>query len=307
MKIKMQCQMVYSHGIAMSVHQPPFVDKEFSYHFDYNNVSGETIYVKTSDIPSFFQRNASSFKKPFVLVSGHDVLSVPEDIKNFHEYIQHPKLLHWYAQNYTGNSFSSKISHLPLGLDYHTLNSRDHKIWGTKMNNVEQERQLLQIKKMMIPIQKTISNMALVNFQHTTYGLPALREQRRKPILEILEQKKEMIRFLPKQKREDFWKEMRYYAFMISPPGYGLDTHRTWEILMLGRIPIIGDTGVNRVYEGLPIVVVKDWSILSKEWLEEQFQMIVNKWDSYQWERLKLDYWMRLLFRHRHEQSSIAL
>jgi len=94
---------------------------------------------------------------------------------------------------------------------------------------------------------------------------------------------------------------------MISPPGYGLDTHRTWEILMLGRIPIIGDTGVNRVYEGLPVLVVKDWSILSKEWLEEQFQIIVNQWDSYQWERLKLDYWMRLLFRHRHEQASLAL
>lgn len=298
--------MVHCHGIAMSVHQPPFIQaKKFIYRFDYNNVRGDTIYVKTSDVASFFEKNASLFKNPFVLVSGYDVLSVPQDITDFYRYIQHPKLLHWYAQNYEGNSFSSRISFLPLGVDYHTLANRDHDIWGSRTNSLEQERQLLQIKKTMIPIQKVISNIAVVNFHHSTYGSPLLREKRRKPILEILQTKKNLIRFLPKQKRLDFWKEMKYYAFMISPPGHGLDTHRTWEILMLGRIPIIADTDINRVYEGLPVLIVSDWSMLTAEWLEEQYHIIINQWDSYQWERLKLDYWMQLLFRHRHEQTSL--
>jgi len=300
--------MVHPHGIAMFVHQPPLLNNTFtfSYSFDYSIVYGDTVYIKTPDVVEFFQKHASAFHNPFVLVTGSDVMSVPDDFKDFFQYLNHPKLLHWYAQNYTGTAFSPKISHLPLGIDYHTLSSRDHNVWGTRMNTVEQERQLFQIKKMMIPIHKTISNVALVNFHHTTYGPPPLREERRKPILEAIQKKKDgSIRYLPKQKREEFWKEMRYYAFTISPPGFGLDTHRTWETLMLGRIPIIADTGVNGVYDGLPVLIVSDWSILSKEWLDEQFQIIIKRWDSYQWERLKLDYWKRLIYQHRHEHNQL--
>lgn len=38
--------------------------------------------------------------------------------------------------------------------------------------------------------------------------------------------------------RSELWRRHGNYAFVISPPGHGLDCHRTWEALALGCIPI---------------------------------------------------------------------
>lgn len=48
--------------------------------------------------------------------------------------------------------------------------------------------------------------------------------------------------------------------FVISPPGGGLDCHRTWEALICGCIPLVRE-GVltNETYSGLPVFSVKKW------------------------------------------------
>jgi tRNA U38,U39,U40 pseudouridine synthase TruA len=38
--------------------------------------------------------------------------------------------------------------------------------------------------------------------------------------------------------RSELWRRHGGFAFVISPPGHGLDCHRTWEALALGCIPI---------------------------------------------------------------------
>lgn len=38
--------------------------------------------------------------------------------------------------------------------------------------------------------------------------------------------------------RAELWRRHGRYSFVISPPGHGLDCHRTWEALALGCIPI---------------------------------------------------------------------
>ena len=38
--------------------------------------------------------------------------------------------------------------------------------------------------------------------------------------------------------RSELWRRHGNYSFVISPPGHGLDCHRTWEALALGCIPI---------------------------------------------------------------------
>ena len=38
--------------------------------------------------------------------------------------------------------------------------------------------------------------------------------------------------------------------FTLSPPGFGLDVHRTWEALYLGLIPIVWKSPLLKIYEG---------------------------------------------------------
>jgi hypothetical protein len=51
------------------------------------------------------------------------------------------------------------------------------------------------------------------------------------------------------------------YAFVASPPGNGLDTHRTWEAMYLKCVPILLRSHMSEAYErlGLPVWVVDDY------------------------------------------------
>ena len=85
---------------------------------------------------------------------------------------------------------------------------------------------------------------------------------------------------------------------MLCPPGNGYDTHRAWEVLCLGRIPIIEDLPINEIYKDLPVWIVKDWNEfakLKKEDLEKKWKEIVSNWNNYKWQKLKLSYWKRYL------------
>jgi hypothetical protein len=68
------------------------------------------------------------------------------------------------------------------------------------------------------------------------------------------------------------------HPFVASPPGNGLQAHRTWEALIGGSIPIVLRSGgvpgrplphhaMDQLYAGLPVLLVGDWSELSQELL----------------------------------------
>jgi hypothetical protein len=49
--------------------------------------------------------------------------------------------------------------------------------------------------------------------------------------------------------------------FVISPPGNGLDCHRTWEAIYLGCVPVVLCDSLSEEFTTrLPIFAVKDWS-----------------------------------------------
>jgi hypothetical protein len=49
-------------------------------------------------------------------------------------------------------------------------------------------------------------------------------------------------------------------AFVLSPPGNGVDCHRTWEAIYLGAIPIVLSKYWPFHHLDLPVLVVEDWS-----------------------------------------------
>lgn len=55
----------------------------------------------------------------------------------------------------------------------------------------------------------------------------------------------------------DIYASMSKHRFGISPPGKGWDCYRTYELLLLGIIPIVDDRshiGSNQLLEGLPVI-----------------------------------------------------
>ena len=83
---------------------------------------------------------------------------------------------------------------------------------------------------------------------------------------------------------------MSQHKFVLSPPGNAIDCHRTWEALMVGTIPVVLDTPLAPLaYEGLPVVVVIDWNLVTEDFLKQKYQELHGA--SYQWERLQHPFW----------------
>jgi hypothetical protein len=49
----------------------------------------------------------------------------------------------------------------------------------------------------------------------------------------------------------------------VCPQGNGVDTHRTWEALALGSIPLVRTSSLDPLFVGLPVLVLRHWAELA--------------------------------------------
>lgn len=90
---------------------------------------------------------------------------------------------------------------------------------------------------------------------------------------------------------------MSQYKFILCPAGAGEDTHRTWEALYIGCIPIVKTSHLDELYEDLPIVIVSDWHVITREFLESKYEEIQNvkkRNNVYKYEKVCMEYWFRM-------------
>jgi len=74
---------------------------------------------------------------------------------------------------------------------------------------------------------------------------------------------------LPNLTYLEYLRKIKNHKFVLSPRGNGLDCHRTWEILMMKRVPIIKREGnLEQLYNGIPVLFVDQWKDLNKLNLE---------------------------------------
>jgi hypothetical protein len=87
------------------------------------------------------------------------------------------------------------------------------------------------------------------------------------------------------------------YKFVLSPPGNGLDTHRTWEAMYLGVVPIVKDSSAMRYFQGLglPLWIVTSWDevvSVDERDLEGKYEDLKRGFDC---PALFMDYWRRVI------------
>lgn len=93
------------------------------------------------------------------------------------------------------------------------------------------------------------------------------------------------------------------HRFAVCPEGRGPDTHRFWECLYLGVIPIVRrceQSSIGKFYdnwplEKMPVVVVEQWSELSLQKLQEQYSELRSRFTSPTL-RSQWDYVLRLSY-----------
>jgi len=79
------------------------------------------------------------------------------------------------------------------------------------------------------------------------------------------------------------------HRFVLCPPGNGEDTHRMWEALYCGAIPVVRESPAMRNFRDLPILSVPWLDHLSEEFLCGQLAARTQR--RFSREKLGVDYW----------------
>jgi hypothetical protein len=265
--------------------------------------SGDIVWLPCRLVKEFYRQVLPHVQQPFVLVLNQGDPSFPSESGLSPEEIEllfaSDKIIHIFARN-CDRPRHPKISLIPIGLDYHTIAYKgEHGGWGEAGTPAEQERQLKFILQGLSPTHLR-KKRAFVDFQLAD----TMRGEHRRD-LQFGEDRTSIFRRLlatglvdygPWMRRSQLWTTKGQYAFSISPPGNGLDCHRTWEDLILGCIVIVRSSTIDALYEGLPVVIVKDWSEVTTEnmelWLEQYKDAFTNP--AYR-EKLTAAYWIKMI------------
>lgn len=287
------CKYVSSRGLMKScdVYPPnPVSSTRLCYDYAWETLKpGAIVYVISSAIPHFRTAGLPRIKVPFVLVSGDcdetipfDIFRSPEDTLSF---VEDERIVAWFCQNSTLRH--PKVHQLPIGLDYHTLSVNTRHPWGPKQMPEQQERILTLLAKRAEG--KGRKFLAYSNFHFSMNT--RLAGDRHKAIVEV---PNDIVFYEPTAcSRFDSWLHQIDHLFVLSPHGGGLDCHRTWEALALGCYPVVRSSPLDTLFEGLPILIVKEWSDVTPgrlaEFAAEQERKRIG--GTLHLEKLSLAYW----------------
>lgn len=221
---------------------------------------GDTIFVEYQLLESF-QEAASQIKHPFILITPNvENYSDAPLPGNFRGLLKQKNLVAWFVQNIDSEP-SERLIPIPIGLP----------------NTFWMEGQL-EAKKRERDV------LAYVNFNVDT------NPEQRGPCLAHFFEKSWAHLAEPKSFAE-YVDDLSRSTFVVSPPGSGLDCHRTWEALYMGCYPIVLSSTLDPLYEGLPVVVVCSWEEVTEEFLQKKRgEFTKGKWN---FRKLYMPYWLK--------------
>lgn len=299
-----QCQYVSSHGILHSCDVQirtlsQVIEENLSFPTIFSTIV--VMHVKADLLKIFFKRvHAGELKRRIILVSGDEDTTIPYDIfyscGQMKEFLDNnTNIVKWFAQNYlAGEPFlHSKINYIPIGLDYHSLNAP----WMDQTKDaLKQEHQLNDVRKKYASV---LNNRRLKIYStfHFQINRRYARLDRAAAIEEI---PADLIYYEPTPiSRLMSWIKQCDYAFVACPHGNGLDTHRFWEALLLGCVPIIKSSGLDRLFDNLPVLIVNAWSDITDKLLRDTVVRIVARSKDERIrgdDKLLLSYWKKRIY-----------
>jgi hypothetical protein len=248
--------------------------------------NGSIVYVPALDMPVFLDRfKTFPLSTRITIVSGADDVGMPRELLLAREsprrefaiptwsverFIGDARLLGWWVQNYDMlgcNPYSGcapagarhaelarKVRPLPIGVDFHTLAEKMGAKPQLAREACAQQRDLEWIR-WLLPRFARRSNTLLAPF--------ACDRPDRAPTCRALRHAngtaRAHVRFFSGP-RSQMWRAMSSHAFVAAPIGHGVDTHRLWEVLALGSVPVVVSSSLDVLYADFPVIVLGSWA-----------------------------------------------
>lgn len=245
------------HFCDWKLTNPDFGEKEYS-KFDPVEVHlGDTVFVEYDCLQQFATDYLPLLQEKIILITANYGYHADMPLPGPYAFLLHSdKVAAWFVQNIDREP-SEKLIPIPIGLANRCWPHGDFRLFD---QIAPQERSIF------IYLNFSLSPERIACENH--FALMGIRKEPPKPYASYLE-------------------DLSRSVFVISPPGGGLDCHRTWEALLMGCYPVVISNTLNPLYEDLPVVIVKDWNEVTEEFLEAEYRAL----KSGAREKLYFPYW----------------
>ncbi len=245
----------------------PSYGRSYSESFDPEMVQlGDTIFVEIDCLENFAREYLPKIKNKFILISANYGYSADHSLPgSFESLLKEDKIAAWFVQNIDREA-SEKLIPIPIG-----LSSKCFSFGDTQLFDQWIPLSLANLKKknfLYLNFTPRPERVACIDYFQSVFA----KFEETKPFAAFLEDLSESI-------------------FVVSPPGHGPDCHRTWEALLMGCYPIVQSSPLNPLYRDLPVVIINDWSEVTEEFLETQYQQLREK--TFSREKLYAPYWFQ--------------
>jgi len=247
-----------------------------------------TVYVTTTALPEFVDQVLLRIRTKFKLITGDADKGPIQTLgskQEFDSLANNTYLITWFGQNaVNGEENHSKFVQIPIGLDYHTL-KRESMKWGPQATPLEQETLLLGKRKASLAFGERTTKPFYAGSPSSAMRSTIVTEVSSSGGAEIQQDSMD---------RGTFWGQLGTHRFVVSPPGNGVDCHRTWEAIAMGSIPIVSDR-LDTLYRknGFNVVTLTDnqWGKLEDPVVQKKMQDAASRYEKTIPEAMYLKYW----------------
>jgi len=211
------------------------------------NIFCYTHTLNTNELVSFLNKFKNEFNL-FFHNSDHAF-----DVKHLKLFSKIPKLKKIYTQN--KNVIDDRVKILPIGIANTQWSHGNLQCWDNlKFNRVVKSKDFF------------------FNFKIPT------NKYKRQQCYDIIKNKN--IKWINNTNYSNYLNILQEYKFAFCPEGNGIDTHRFWECIYLGVIPIsLKNIMVEELQKDLPILILDKWEDFDPE-------KVITTYDNYNWENV---------------------
>ena len=134
---------------------------------------------------------------------------------------------------------------------------------------------------------KNKHNLLYINFQKNT------NNKERDNILNYFDGKSWVTIKEPTLTLEEYQNDISNSKFVLCPFGNGFDTHRLWEVLYCGSIPIVKQHQTYKTLTSLPVLFISNFEQLNENFLSSKYEEIISK--DYSLDKLNVNFWISMI------------
>jgi hypothetical protein len=228
------------------------------------------VWVRTADLRHFagaVQSLPASCNMSLISSDGDE--SVSSGDRTARTLLRH--VHRWYAQNMVERGHHHpQLIPIPIGMNFHTG-------FPGSPHTVDTVQQMDLIRKDMAEGFRERPRAVLLDYYGGTH--PSRRET-----VETLSRCPGGMEQSPRRGQLETWRDYASHQFGIAPRGNGPDTHRFWEYLLYGTVPVVRSGPLDPLYldAHVPVVIVDEWSEVC-EWLEDsdKYERLVSRYEGW--------------------------